>query len=285
MCVALAVAGLSLASVPRSAFGQPPADAMRDLAQSRDFRVRASAAGIVGHARPPGAREALEAALGDEHPAVRIAVANALADLGDPLAIAALAQRTAGETSPGVKTRMESALRHLQRGVAEEQGGAPSSSSSNSGRRTLGPNVRYVVRLGSMRNVAGTRGDEMQGVLKGATRSRVRMMQGAAVVAEGDSALLAQASGRKLPIITLEGSLTQLAEASVAGGVQVQARVEFLVRRAQVLKGTLTGAATTFGTTPTLSDLGRRRLQDDAVDGAVQSALRGAEQGLIVAGL
>jgi len=276
MCVALAVAGLSLASVPRSAFGLPPADALRDLAQSRDFRVRASAASIVGHARPPGAREALEAALGDEHPAVRIAVANALADLGDPLAVAALAQRTAGETSPTVKTRMESALRRLQRGVTEEQGGA---------RRTLGPNVRYVVRLGSMRNVAGTRGDEMQGVLKGAARSRVRMMQGAAVVAEGDSALLAQASGRKLPIITLEGSLTQLAESSVAGGVQVQARVEFLVRRAQVLKGTLTGGATTFGTTPTLSDLGRRRLQDDAVDGAVQSALRGAEQGLIVAGL
>ena len=149
----------------------------------------------------------------------------------------------------------------------------------------LGPNVRYVVRLGSMRNSTGVRGDEMQGVLQGATRSRVRMMQGAAVVADGDSALLKQARARKLPIITLEGSLTRLAESSMSGGVQVQARVEFLVRRAQVLKGTLTGGATTFGTTPTLSDLGRRRLQDDAVDGAVQSALRGAEQGLIVAGL
>jgi hypothetical protein len=276
MCVALAVAGLSLTSVPRSASGLPPADALRDLAQSRDFRVRASAAGIVGHARPAGAREALEAALGDAHPAVRIAAANALADLGDALAVAALARRAAGETTPSVKTRMESALRQLQRGVAEEQGGA---------RRTLGPNVRYVVRLGSMRNATAIRGDEMQGVLKVATRSRVRMMQGAAVATEGDSALLAQASGRKLPVITLEGSLTQLAEASVAGSVQVQARVEFLVRRAQVLKGTLTGGATTYGTTPTLSDLGRRRLQDDAVDGAVQSALRGAEQGLIVAGL
>jgi hypothetical protein len=149
----------------------------------------------------------------------------------------------------------------------------------------LGPSVRYVVRLGSMRNSTGIRGDEMQGVLQGATRSRVRMMQGAVVVADGDSALLKQAHARKLPIITIEGSLTRLAESSMAGGVQVQARVEFLVRRAQVLKGTLTGGATTYGTTPTLSDLGRRRLQDDAVDGAVQSALRGAEQGLVVAGL
>jgi hypothetical protein len=282
MCVALAVAGLSLTSMPRAAFGRTPADALRDLAQSRDFRVRVNAAGIVGHARPPGAREALEAALGDEHPAVRIAAADALAGLGDPLAVAALARRAIGETSPGVKAQMESALRQLQRGIPEEQGGAPS---STGGRRVLGPNVRYVVRLGSMRNSTSIRSDEMPGVLQGATRSRVRMMQGAAVVADGDSALLKQASGRRLPIITLEGSLTQLTESSTAGGVQVQARVEFLVRRAQLLKGTLTGGATTFGTTPTLSDLGRRRLQDDAVDGAVQSALRGAEQGLLGAGL
>jgi hypothetical protein len=57
------------------------------------------------------------------------------------------------------------------------------------------------------------------------------------------------------------------------------------VSREKILKGTLSGAATTFGSSPTLSDLGRRRLQDDAVDGAVESALRGADQGLIVAGL
>ena len=282
MCVALAVGGLSLTYIPRSAFGMSPVDALRDLGQARDFRVRMSAAGIVGHARPPGAREALEVALGDEHPDVRFAAANALAELGDSIAVAALARRAAGETSPGVKARMESAIRQLQRGVTEEQGGAPSSAGD---RRVLGPNVRYVVRLGSMRNSTSVRGVEMQGVLQGATRSRVRMMQGAAVVTDGDSALLKQASGRRLPIITLEGSLTQLAESSTAGAVQVQARVEFLVRRAQLLKGTLTGGATTFGTTPTLSDLGRRRLQDDAVDGAVQSALRGAEQGLIGAGL
>ena len=71
----------------------------------------------------------------------------------------------------------------------------------------------------------------------------------------------------------------------MAGSVQVQARVEFAVRREQTLRGTLSGAATTFGSSPTLSDQGRRSLQDDAVDGAVQSALRGADQGLMVAAL
>jgi hypothetical protein len=77
----------------------------------------------------------------------------------------------------------------------------------------------------------------------------------------------------------------QLSESRVDGSVQVQARVEFAVRREQTLKGTLSGAATTFGSSPTLSDQGRRQLQDDAVDGAVQSALRGADQGLMIAAL
>ncbi len=269
MCVALAVAGLSLTSIPGIAFGLTPADALRDLARSPDFRVRVSAAVTLGRTRPPGAREALETALGDEHPAVRIAAANALAELGDPLAVAALARRVGSETSPSVKAQMESAVRQLRRGVTSDQG----------------PNVRYVVRLGAMRNPTGIRGDEMRNVLHDATRSRARALKGAAVAADGDPAPHAQASGRKLPVITLEGSLTQLAESPIAGGIQVQARVEFLVRRGQILKGTLTGGATTFGTSPTLSDLGRRRLQDDAVSGAVESALRGADQGLLVAGL
>lgn len=269
MCVALAVAGLSLTSIPGIAFGLTPADALRDLARSPDFRVRVSAAVTLGRTRPPGAREALETALGDEHPAVRIAAANALAELGDPLAVAALARRVGSETSPSVKAQMEAAVRQLRRGVTSDQGA----------------NVRYVVRLGAMRNPTGIRGDEMRSVLHEATRSRARALKGAAVAADGDSAPHAQASGRRLPVITLEGSLTQLAESPISGGIQVQARVEFLVRRGQILKGTLTGGATTFGTSPTLSDLGRRRLQDDAVSGAVESALRGADQGLLVAGL
>ena len=62
--------------------------------------------------------------------------------------------------------------------------------------------------------------------------------------------LIAQASERRLPIITLDGSLMQLAESRVAGNVQVQARVEFAVRREQILKGTLSGAATPAGVRP-----------------------------------
>ncbi|HEX8794153.1 MAG TPA: HEAT repeat domain-containing protein [Polyangiaceae bacterium] len=276
MCVALAVAGLSLTCAPRLAFALDSTDPLRDLARSADFRVRVSAAVTLGRTRPPGAREALEIALGDKHPAVRIAAANALVELGDPLAVAALGRRLGSESSPSVKAQMQSAIQQLQRGVTADQGG---------GRRGLGPSVRYVVRLGPMRNATSIRGDEMRTVLHDAIRSRARALKGAAVAPDGDSTLLSQASGRRLPVMTLEGSLTQLAETRIASGFQVQARVECLVRREQVLKGTLTGGATTYGTSPTLSDLGRRRLQDDAVAGAVESALRGADQGLLVAGL
>ena len=102
---------------------------------------------------------------------------------------------------------------------------------------------------------------------------------------DGDSALLAQAARRKLPVLTLDGSLMQLTESQVDASLQVKARVEFSMRREQTLKATLSGAATTFGSGPTLSAQSRRRLQDDAVDGAVQSALRGADQGLAAAAL
>ena len=279
-CAAIGLVVLSV-SVPRLALAQDPAGALRDLSQSPDFRVRVSAALYLGRTKPPGARQALEVALADAHPAVRVAAASALGALGDSLAITALARRLGSETSASVKAQIQASMEKLRNGVAADQGGAPAADASH---RTLGPNVHYVVRLGVMRNPTGIRGDEMRTVLHDAARSRARFLKGAAVV-DSDPALIAQATERRLPIITLDGSLIQLAESRVAESVQVQARVEFAVRREQTLKGTLSGAATTFGSTPTLSDMSRRRLQDDAVDGAVESALRGAGEGLIVAGL
>jgi hypothetical protein len=246
---------------------------MRDLAESGDFRVRVSAALYLGRTKPPGAREALEHALGDAHPAVRAAAATALASVGDPAAIGALARRAAVEPSDSVKAQLQASITQLRRGAAAEPpGDAP--------RR----DVRYVVRLGAMRNPSGVRGEDLRRVLQDAARSRARAIRSAAVL-DTDAAIPAQTAQLHLPVFTLDGSLTQLTEARVEGSVQVQARVEFAIRREQTLKGTFSGAATTFGTGQTISDQGRRQLQDDAVDGAVQSALRGAEQGLTLAAL
>jgi hypothetical protein len=278
MCSALVVLALSIPSFPSIARAQDVAGALRDLSESPDFRVRVSAALFLGHSKAAGALEALEQALADGHPAVRVAAATALGTLGNQAAIGALARRLQTESSASVKAQIQSTIDKLHGGVTSEQ--APPDGAA----RGVGPAVRYVVRLGAMRNPCGVRGEEMRRVLRDASASRAHGLKGAAVL-DNDPAMLAQAAERHLPIITLDGSLTQLLESRVAGTVQVQARVEFAVRREQTLKGTLSGAATTFGSTPSLSDQSRRQLQNDAVDGAVQSALRGADQGLIVASL
>ncbi len=263
-------------AAPRVALAQDTAGALRDLTDSGDFRVRVSAALFLGRTHPVGAREALEHALSDAHPAVRVAAATALGNLGDPAAIGALSRRAGTEPSASVKAQLQSSIDQLRRGVAADQGSCVSDK--------LAPDVRYVVRLGAMRNPSGVRGEDLRRVLQSAARSRARGIHGTAIV-DADAGLLAQATERHLPVLTLDGSVMQVTEARVEGSVQVQARVEFAVRREQTLKGTLSGAATTFGSGQIISDQGRRQLQDDAVDGAVQSALRGADQGLMIAAL
>jgi len=275
LCVLLGALAISLA-VARTAPAQEPAAAVHDLSESSDFRVRVNAALVLGRSGGRGAREALEHALGDAHPAVRIAAATALGYLGDPIALAALERRLPGEPSPGVAAQIHSSIERLRRGAAPVRAVADPSP------RVLAQGVRYVVRLGTMRNGTGVRGDELRLVLLDSARARARALRDAAVV-EGDASLLRQAADRRLPVVTLDANLTQLVESRVAGSLQVQARVEFTVRRDQTLRGTLSGSATTFGSGPTISDPSRRQIEDDAVDGAVQSALRGADQGLMIA--
>lgn len=272
LCGAIVAAAFLASPLVRA---QDAAGALRDLSESPDFRVRVSAALFLGKTKPAGAREALEHALSDSHPAVRVAATTALASLGDPAAIGALSRRLGSETSASVRAQITSTIEQLRSGHAGG-GDAPPADAPSS--------ARYVVRIGSMRNPSGVRGEELRRVLRDAALSRAHGLRGGTVI-DGDPTALAAAASRHIPVITLDGSLTQLVESRVAGNFQVQARVEFAVRKEQTLKGTLSGAATTFGSTPTISDQGRRQLQNDAVDGAVQSALRGAEQGLIVAAL
>jgi hypothetical protein len=255
---------------------EDPSATMRDLAEASDFRVRVSAALVLGHTRPDGAREALEAALADGHPAVRVAAARALGILGDPAALGALQRRLGQDSSSSVTAQLRVAIAELRRAGSDGQGDDA---------RHLSPGARYVVDLGSMRNhsaIGGSRGEELTQVLAAAARSRAQAMR-AGVFVEDDESLRQQASARHMPVITLDGNVTQVTESRVGGGMQVQVRVEFAVRRGQTLKGTVSGAATTFGPGSEITEQGRRKLEEDAVQAAVQSALRGAEDGLLVA--
>jgi len=273
--VLLGVLAISVC-VAAAALAQTATTPLRELAESSDFRVRVNAALVLGRTAPDGAREALEHALGDAHPAVRIAAATALAFLGDPLALPALERHVPGEPSPGVAAQLHASIERLRQAAPPAEVEPPPPA------RVLPPNVRYVVRLGTMRNGSGVRGEELRRVLRDSTRSRARGLRDAVVI-DTDPALLRQAADRHLPVVTLDANLVQLVESRVAQTLQVQARVEYTVRRDQTLRGTLSGGATTFGSGPTISDQAHRQLEEDAVDGAVQSALRGADQGLMVA--
>jgi hypothetical protein len=274
------VAGALVAAIgatTRLAAAEDASTTMHDLSEATDFRVRVSAALVLGHTRPEGAREALEVALNDVHPAVRVAAARALGILGDPSALPALERRLGHDASASVGAQLRAAIAQLRRGTND--GDDPGTS------RRLPLGVRYLVELGSMSNhsaIGGDRGDELAHVLGEAARSRATAMKGSAFL-DGDASLRALAAQRHVPVITLDGNVTQVTEARVAGGTQVQVRVEFAVRRGQTLKGTVTGAATSFGSGTEVSDQSRQRLEDDAVQAAVQSALRGAEDGLLVA--
>jgi hypothetical protein len=275
MLVGAALAGTAAGA----ARAEDPSVTMRDLAEATDFRVRVSAALVLGHTRPDGAREALEEALGDAHPAVRVAVARALGSMADPDALPALQRRLAQDTSPSVTAQLRVAIAEVRRGNGTETATADA--------HHLPAGVRYLVSLGSMRNhsaIVGARGDELEQVLADAAKSRAQAMRGTLLVDDDtDETLLRQAAARHVPVITLDGNVMQVAESRVGGGTQVQVHVEFAVRRGQTLKGTVSGAATTFGQGGEMTEESRRKLQQDAVAAAVQSALRGAEDGLLVA--
>jgi hypothetical protein len=259
-----------------SAYAIDPATATQELQSSADFRVRVNSALFLGRTKPANARESLERALSsDAHPAVRTAAAEALATLGDSDSLPALEQRLQVEGSASVKAQLRASIAQLRMGATALQG-------DDEVPGHLRPDVRCVVSLGSMRNASGVRGDELRRVLASAARSRARVLHGV-VITNSDPTLARQAVARHIPVLILDGNLTQLSEERVEGSLQVHARVEFTMRRNQSLRGTLSGGATTIGSGPSITDEAIRRLEEDAIDGAVQSALRGAEDGLVVA--
>jgi hypothetical protein len=277
MVVACATVLTSAVAAPSLARADDASTTMHDLSDASDFRVRVSAALVLGHTRPEGAREALEEALGDVHPAVRVAAARALGSLGDPQALPALDRRLARDSSASVTAQLRVAIAQLRKNA-----GSDGSDGDGAPAHHLAPGVHYLVELGSMSNHSAVGGDDLARVLGGAARERAGSMRGTAF-SDGDASLRQQAAKRHVPVITLDGNVTQVTESRIAGGTQVQVRVEFAVRRGQTLKGTVSGAATTFGPGADLTDEGRRSLEQDAVQAAVQSALRGAEDGLLVA--
>jgi len=254
-----------LGGLAHSAPAQDVADAKHDITDSGDFRLRVSAALVLGRNHAEGARPLLEQALSDPHPAVRTAAAAALGALGDPGAIPALERCAGTESLASVKTQVRASVTALRR-VAQ---GA-------------WQNARYVIELGDMKNRTGIRGEQPSGILRSSTRTYASTLPGAIVTEGADPGARQEAANRHLHVLALDGSLQRLTQGQRNAELTVAAQVEFSLRLVpeQSLKGTLSGTATSIGSTSALANPKLvAQLQNQAIDGAVASAMHGAAEG------
>ena len=92
----------------------------RELTDSPDFRVRVQAALRLARA---GNRVDLEDGLKDSHPAVRIASAGGLKDIGDAAAVPALERALRSESFAAAKQVETEAIERLKAGSSVHQAG------------------------------------------------------------------------------------------------------------------------------------------------------------------
>lgn len=262
----LAIAVVVVQVFGGSAVAQDISASKRELTASTDFRVRVAAALALGRSHDPSVRPLLEQALGDANPAVRTAAAAALGALGDADAVPALEHAKTREQSDSARAQMETTLTALRRATTLQ-------------------GVQLVIQIGTMRNNTAVRGADLADVLRTATTARARTMNHVAVATPTDGAVLRAAGAHHVPVVLLDGNVTRLTQsASATSVVTCQAEVEFVVRKIpdQTLRSTLSGRAAAMGS-GTTSTRGVTSLQDQAIGGAVESALRNADEGLRLA--
>lgn len=273
-----AIAAMLAASMALTTFDGIAAPSDRDattksLATADDFRVRAAAAMKLGASGDKSARPALEAALDDVHPTVRQAAAGALARLGDPAAMAALKVRGNKETNPPTKAAIDAAVASLK---ATASGIPTSTVTASAGAPSDWAQVKYVVVVQKVTNTTGVRGDALVPVLDAATRARFAGIQGVFVVPSGGgaSAIVATASGKGLPVLSVDAGVEALDQSTSGADLKVHAKVSFALSRLSSVKASLDGSASSVGSpSAAKSPASLAKLQDLAIDGAVASAM------------
>jgi hypothetical protein len=259
----------SVTSAPSVAVAQDDAASFRDLAIGTDFRVRVAAALSLGKSKSPGARAALEKALGDAHPAVRSAAAAALGALGDGRALPALRAAMASEGIADVKAEMDRSAKRL-------------ASTPAAGPQAPQAKARFLVAVGKVENKSGSTADKIGAALKASTRTRMAQVPGVEVLADGTD-VGAEGKSRNLPAFAVDASITRLDKQQGADNIGYSAKVEYVLRRMpdQKLSGSMRGSAAAF------ADAKQVRGPDDLVDlqiealaAAVDAALKGASPSL-----
>jgi hypothetical protein len=233
----------------------------KDLTEASDFRVRVQAALRIGKAGGVSAKKDLETGLRDPHPAVRVACAVALGNMGDASSVAPLESAMKGESFASVKTAMQESVAKLNGRTA-----TPTTNIEN---------AKYVVQLGPIRNGAAKDRSDLDTMMRGTAKNKASGIKNAVVTDTTDSASLQRATERKIPVILVDGSLSSLtSKASPDGGMIVTAKVDLSIRKVpqQTLTATVSGNASASNDSKT-TEKGLQELQNRAINGAVESAM------------
>lgn len=238
----------------------------RELSESPDFRVRVQAALRLARGGA-AARPDLEKGLKDAHPAVRVACAVSLGNIGDTAAIPALESAMRSETYSSARQTMSDQIDKLKRGAASGAGTNDASSALDK--------AKYVVQLGQLRNTSGVRSGDLDAVMRQAAKQKAATIKGAVILDGNDAALLQKANAKQIPVLQLDGNLTRLTQMTGKdGGVIVSASVDLTIRKIpqQTLKGMVKGNASATGDSRS-SKASMQELENRAVGGAVESAM------------
>jgi len=234
-----------------------------DVVSGADFRLRVGAALSLGKTHSHAALAPLVAALDDPSPAVRVAAAAALGALGQKDAVEALRSHIPGESSPVVRSQLKAAIdKLLENREGEEK------------------TARVLVKLGQLKNLTGVRGLQLIEVFRGATRTHAGALPGVEVLSDATEGKR-ESESRKLPLLVLDGVVNQLAQGSSGAQITVSAQVEFVFRKMpeHALTGSITGAARARDSSRIMQDQTLvAQLENQALQGAVESAMRGAPE-------
>ena len=229
------------------------------LKKGADFRVRVQAALELGKSRSSRARLPLERALEDDNAAVRAASAAALKVLGDKRSIAALKLHRL-DRSAAVRAQIKSTIAALKRPRIE-----------------VGQ-AKILVKLGKMR----ARGRKNRSVLEKTSRKKLGEIPGVRVVDHESQA----PRGKKLPVVLVTGKVRRLKQSRKGDGVEISAKVEYIVHRmpSQAMAGTVSGSAKTTASRQEARDKRRSaELRRRVLNAAVESALRRVPEALAAA--
>jgi hypothetical protein len=288
---------LMLAPVAGPGEAQDRTTLIRVLNGNADFRVRVQAAFALGNTRDAAVLPALERAMRDSNPAVRAAAATAMGRIGSPNAIPIL-RRAQRDSSAAVRLQVSASLRAIESGERREAALPAARARADHGARFPAitvipsedrirwPRMRYIVFLGEMQNRARFGGDGMASLLRSEVGRNLGMLRNVVVWEPNrpfDARGQAEIRRRNLPKLRLDGNVVTLQRQNRGADLAIRCEVSLMLldEPQRALRGELRGAAT--GSEPRRSRSRRaqeRRLAEQALEGAVRSAMSNVHQAI-----